>query len=183
MTQHGPWTINASEEIYTDPWLSLRCDQVTRPDGQPGTYSVVSIKAGVSVLAMDADENVYLTDEFHYAIGRQSLETVSGGIDDGEISAQAALRELQEELGLKAEELIDLGTVDPFTGSLLSPTVLFLARGLSETAANPEGTELIEMVKLPFTEAVEKVMSGEITHAPSCVLILKAEKWLRESRK
>lgn len=132
---------------------------------------------------MDADENVYLTDEFHYAIGRQSLETVSGGIDDGEISAQAALRELQEELGLKAEELIDLGTVDPFTGSLLSPTVLFLARGLSETAANPEGTELIEMVKLPFTEAVEKVMSGEITHAPSCVLILKAEKWLRESRK
>ncbi len=182
MIQHGPWIINSSENVYHDPWLSLRCDQVTRPDGQPGTYSVVTIKSGVSVLAIDKEDFVYLTDEFHYAIGRQSLETVSGGIDDNETAEQAARRELEEELGLIAHELISLGTVDPFTGSLLSPTELFLARGISETKANPEGTELIEMVKVPFTEAVEKVMSGEITHAPSCVLILKAEKWLQAER-
>ncbi|MDC0262223.1 NUDIX hydrolase [Planctomycetaceae bacterium] len=182
MTQHGPWFINASEVVYHDPWLSLRCDQVTRPDGQPGTYSVVTIKSGVSVLAMNEEGFVYLTDEFHYAIGRQSLETVSGGIDDKETAEQAARRELAEELGLIADELISLGTVDPFTGSLLSPTELFLARGISETEANPEGTELIEMVKVSFAEAVEKVMSGEITHAPSCVLILKAEKWLKSER-
>lgn len=179
MTQHGPWFINSSEDVYTDPWLSVRCDQVTRPDGKPGTHSVVTIKPGVSVLAMDKDQNVYLTDEFHYAIGRNSLETVSGGIDGGETAEQAAHRELQEELGLLADELVPLGTVDPFTSSLLSPTKLFLACGLTETDDNPEGTELIRRVKVPFVEAVEKVISSEITHAPSCVLILKAERWLQ----
>lgn len=177
MVQHGPWIINSTEDVYTDPWLSVRCDQVTRPDGKPGTHSVVTIKPGVSVLAVDDDRNVYLTDEFHYAIGRHSLETVSGGIDDGETSEAAARRELQEELGLLAEELISLGTVDPFTSSLHSPTGLFLARRLTETEATPEGTELIRLVKLPLESAVEKVIAGEITHAPSCVLILKAARW------
>lgn len=180
MTQHGPWFINTSQDVYTDPWLSVRCDQVTRPDGKPGTHSVVTIKPGVSVLAIDDEQNVFLTDEFHYAIGRDSLETVSGGIDEGETAEQAARRELQEELGLLAEEWIPMGTVDPFTSSLLSPTQLFLARGLTETEPNPEGTELIRKRRLSFMEAVEKVMSSEITHAPSCVLILKTERWLQK---
>ncbi|MBD3674469.1 MAG: NUDIX hydrolase [Planctomycetaceae bacterium] len=182
MTQHGPWFINSSADVYSDPWLSVRCDQVTRPDGKPGTHSVVTIKPGVSVLAMDEDQNVYLTDEFHYAIGRDSLETVSGGIDGEESPEQAARRELQEELGLLAEELIPLGTVDPFTSSLYSPTKLFLARGLTETETNPDGTELIRRIQMPFAEAVEKVMSSEITHAPSGILILKTERWLRETK-
>lgn len=176
MVQHGPWIIQSTEDVYSDPWLSVRCDRVTRPDGKPGTHSVVTIKPGVSVLALDGQQNVYLTDEFHYAIGRNSLETVSGGIDEGESAEQAARRELQEELGLLAEELMPLGTVDPFTSSLYSPTGLFLARGLTQSEADPEGTELIQLVKIPLVSAVEKVISGEITHAPSCVLILKAER-------
>jgi len=180
MTQHGPWFIRSSEDVYTDPWLSVRCDQVTRPDGQPGTHSVVTIKPGISVLAIDDQQYVYLTHEFHYAVGRVTLETVSGGIDAGESSEQAARRELQEELGLLADELTHLGTVDPFTSSLYSPTGLYLARGIAETSANPEGTEMIETVKMPLAEAVEKVMTSEITHAPSCVLILKVERWLRD---
>lgn len=179
MTQHGPWTIQATEQVYADPWLSVRCDRVIRPDGAPGTHSVVEIKPGVSVLACDADGQVYLTDEFHYAVGRHSLETVSGGIDAGETAEQAARRELEEELGITASELIPLGMVDPFTSSLVSPTALFLARDLRFGEAAPEGTELIRTVKIPLAEAVEKVECSEITHAPSCVLILKAERWLR----
>ena len=180
MVQHGPWIIHSTDEVYRDPWLTVRCDHVMRPDGKPGTHSVVTIKPGVSVLAVDDEQNVFLTDEFHYAIGRNTLETVSGGIDEGETAEEAARRELQEELGLLAEELIHLGTVDPFTSSLYSPTELFLARGLTQTDADPEGTELIRLVKTPLKHAVEKVMFGEITHAPSCVLILKAEWHLRD---
>jgi ADP-ribose pyrophosphatase len=180
MAQHGPWIIHSTDDVYSDPWIAVRCDQVTRPDGKPGTHSVVTIKPGVSVLAVDEEQNVFLTDEFHYAIGRNSLESVSGGIDEGETAEEAARRELQEELGILAEELIPLGTVDPFTSSVRSPTGLFLAQGLTHTDADPEGTELIQMVKMPLKHAVEKVMFGEITHAPSCVLILKAEWHLRD---
>ncbi len=180
MKTNGPWKIESSKVIYHDPWVELIKDEVIRPDGKPGTYCVVNIKAGVSVLAMDADENVYLTEEFHYAIRKDSIETVSGGIDSGESPLQAAKRELKEELGIVADQWTAVGTVDPFTSSLYSPTELFLAQGLTFGEPSPEGTELITLKKFPFHEALQMVMKSEITHAPSCVLILKVAMMTRK---
>lgn len=174
MTPHGPWTIVDSREIYRDRWIALRKDDVIRPDGQPGTHCVVHLKPGVSVLALDEDRHVYLTDEFHYGIGRNCLEAVSGGIEPGEDPLLAGQRELQEELGITATNWEPLGVVDPFTTVVVSPTTLYLARGLSWGETNQEGTEQIRCVRLPFDEAVEMVLDGRISHAPTCVLILKA---------
>ena len=130
MKQHGPWQIVDSSEVYRDPWLSVRKDDVIRPDGKPGTHSVVDLKPGVTVLAVDDDGNVYLTEEFHYAVGRVTIEAVSGGIEVDESPLQTAQRELREELGIVTEEWIDLGVVDPFTSGVVSPTRIYLARGL-----------------------------------------------------
>jgi len=44
MQEHGPWQIVQSQEVYRDPWTAVRKDDVIRPDGQPGTHSVVTIK-------------------------------------------------------------------------------------------------------------------------------------------
>lgn len=171
--RHGPWQIVASREVYRDPWISLRRDEVTRPDGEPGSYSVVDLKPGVCVLAIDAADNAYLTEEFHYGVGRVTIEAVSGGIDAGEDSLATAKRELHEELGIEADQWTALGTVDPFTANVVSPTRLYVARGLTIGEPQLEGTELIRCVKLPFQQVVQMVVTGEITHAPSCVLILK----------
>ncbi|MGB7345425.1 MAG: NUDIX hydrolase [Pirellulaceae bacterium] len=178
MQQRGPWKVIQSTQVYQDPWLSVRKDDVIRPDGNPGTHSVVTIKPGVSVLAIDSDNNVYLTSEFHYAVDRVTLETVSGGIEPGEDALETAKRELQEEIGIIASQWTDLGTCDPFTASLLSPTKLYLARELTFVGDQPEGTEVIQTVKMPLEDAIEKVMQSEITHAPSCTLILKAARFL-----
>lgn len=172
MKAHGPWQIVDSREVYRDPWLDVRLDNVIRPDRKPGTHSVVSIKPGVCVLALD-DEQVYLTEEFHYAVGRTTIECVSGGIESGETALEAAKRELQQELGIIAKRWTDLGTVDPFTSSVVSPTQLFLAQGLTIGEPDLEGTEQIRCVTMPLAEAVQKVCSSDITHGPSCVLILK----------
>ena len=173
MTQHGPWKINTSTEIYRDPWLDLRLDHVTRPDGLPGTYSTVRLKPGICVVALDQAANVYLTREFHYAVGRVTLEGVSGGVEASEEAEEAAKRELEEELGIQAVHWRKMGMVDPFTASVSSPTQLFAAGGLRFGKTNVEGTELIDLVKLPLHEAIELVHIGEITHAPTCVLLLK----------
>ena len=178
MSQHGPWKIVDSHSVYADPWLTVRCDDVIRPDGKPGTYSVVNLKPGVSVLAIDSKNYVYLTEEFHYGVGRVTLETVSGGIETDESPLLTAQRELQEEVGIKARTWHDLGHCDPFTASVVSPTNLFLACDLTIGVATPEGTEQIRCVKLSFAEAIEKVMNNEITHAPSCLVILKAARFL-----
>src|SRR5436305_465953 len=122
MHERGPWKVLKSDSVYKDPWLELVRDEVIRPDGQPGTHTIAYIKPGVSVLALDADGTVCLTHEFHYGVGRVTLEVVSGGIDEGESPEDAAKRELKEELGITAEEWSDLGVVDPFTAMVNSPT-------------------------------------------------------------
>ncbi|MHB8897483.1 MAG: NUDIX domain-containing protein [Thermoguttaceae bacterium] len=178
MKPHGPWKIFASKQVYHDPWIDVRRDDVIRPDGREGTHSVVEMKPGVCVAALDDEGFVYLTDEFHYAVGRNSLEGVSGGIEPGETPLETARRELEEELGLRAEEWTDLGSVDPFTTIIVSPTQLYLAQRLSPGVAQPEGTELIARVRLPLAEAVAGVVDGRITHGPTCVLLLKlALRW------
>lgn len=178
MKHHGPWKIVESQHVYRDPWIGVRKDAVIRPDGHPGTYSVVDLKPGVSVLAMDRQSDVYLTEEFHYGVGRVTLETVSGGIEPSEDVLSTAQRELQEELGISAGRWTDAGMCDPFTANVVSPTRLFVARQLTFGETAQEGTEMIRCVKMPLAEAVERVMESEITHGPSAILILKAAKML-----
>ena len=179
MRQHGPWTVLNSQSVYRDPWMEFIRDEVIRPDGEPGSYCYVKILQGISVLAVDDQKVACLTREFHYAVGRDTLEVVSGGINAGETPESAALRELKEELGISAIELQDLGIVDPFTSMLHSPTRLFLAQGLTFGEHHQEGTENVQMVRIPFEEAVAAVFDGRITHAPSCVAILKARDLLQ----
>jgi len=83
-TPYGPWTIKSTEQIYRDPFVELTLDQVIRPDGDDGQHVVVKIKPGVCVIAVDKERNVHLTKEFHYAVGRDSVEGVSGGVEPGE---------------------------------------------------------------------------------------------------
>jgi len=164
-----------TQQIYRDPFVELTLDQVVRPDGNDGQHVVVHIKPGVCVVAVDSERNIHLTKEFHYAVGRDSLEAVSGGVEPNEDADLTAQRELQEELGLEASSWQYLTTVDPFTTIMTSPTRLYLATGLSEVDTDPEGTELIEHVVIPLADAAKMVASGEITHAPSCVAILMAD--------
>lgn len=172
--KHGPWTIVHSTEVYRDAWMSVRMDNVLRPDGVPGTYSTVRIKPGVCVIAVANDGTCYLTKEFHYAVGRDTIEGISGGIEDDETPEIAAARELEEEVGIVAGRLHPLGIVDPLTAAMFSPTELFLATDLRFTQSKLESTECIERIEMPFHEALRMVMENEITHAPSCVAILKA---------
>ncbi|MCA9132787.1 MAG: NUDIX hydrolase [Planctomycetales bacterium] len=173
MRKHGPWTIEHSREIYRDPWLSLRLDSVTRPDGQPGTYSTVQLKSGVCVIAIDDQRRVHLTQEFHYAVGRLTLEGVSGGIEPEESAEQAARRELSEELGLSARRWTHLGQIDPFTAAIHSTVDMYLAEELSWGRSAPDGTEEIELVSAPLEEALDWVREGKISHAPTCVALLR----------
>ena len=135
------------------------------------------------MLAVDDAGFAYLAKEFRYAIGRESLEVVNGAIDEGERPTAAARRELHEELGIKAAELVALGQVDPMTSLIDSPAHLFLARGLRFEEQKNEGSERIELVKLALTDAVKLVYESEITHGASCVLILRAHKHLQAENK
>ena len=175
----GPYEVLGTEEIYRNPWIRLHEDQVIRPGGSHGVFGVVEMKEGSSVLAMDEDGTVYLVREYKYAIGRDSLELMSGALEAGESPLEAAKRELREELGLIADVWIPFGTVDPFTTVIRSPNYMFLARKLRPAESSPDEGEVLNIVKVPFATAEKMVLGGEITHAASCVLLLKAGLYLR----
>lgn len=179
--KHGPWTIEDSTEKHRDEFMEVVEDRVVKPDGEPGTFTVARMLPGVSILALDEEGFAYLTREFRYAVGRESLEVVSGAIDEGEEPLEAARRELREELGIRAAEWTDMGTVDALTSQVWSPVRIFLARGLRFGESEQEGVELIEPVRMRFEEAVSAVLESRITHSLSCVLILKTRLRLGES--
>ena len=173
-TTNGPWTIRGSKIVYQNPHIRVVEDQVAQPDGQPGSYATVQMKTGVCVLPIDRDGSLYLTRQFRYAIGSESLEAACGGMDEDGDPRQAAGRELREELGIEAQDWRSLGAVHTDTSILKSVNHLFLARELSFTRTEREGTETIRTVKLSLEQAVRMVMEGEIVHAVSGLLILKA---------
>jgi 8-oxo-dGTP pyrophosphatase MutT (NUDIX family) len=153
-------------------------DEVARPDGEPSRRATMRMKPGVGVLAVDGDGFAHLVRTFRYAVGKECVEVVQGGTEEGEEPLEAARRELKEELGIEAEEMTDLGLVDAVTSQVSAPAQIFLARGLSFGEHERESTEDLEAVKVGFEEAVRMVMDGEITQAISCTLILKASRFL-----
>lgn len=168
--------------MYENPWISVREDSVIKPGGSRGIFGVVTMLPGVTVVPVDGEGNVTLIREFKYAVGRETLEAISGGIDGDETPLEAAKRELREECGLEAEEWKDFGTIDPFTTVVNSPNHLFLARILKEGPSAPDAGELLRALKVPFAEAYRMVLRGEITHGASCVAILKIFDFLRTTR-
>jgi len=179
MREHGPWKVTGTRHVYRDAWIDVQVDDVIRPDGQPGTHSIIWLKPGATVIALDDAQNVYLTQEFHYAVGRVTIEGVSGGNEPPEPPIETARRELREEVGIVAQRWTELGVVDPFTSNVHSPTALFLAEGLQFVDTAREGTETMRRVPVPLVEAIAMVWDGRITHAPTVVALLKT--WMLRS--
>jgi ADP-ribose pyrophosphatase len=127
------------------------------------------------------DGTVSLVRVFRYTIDAECIETVAGGINDGEAPEDAARRELQEEIGLAADELIDLGETHQMTEIVVSPVRLFVARGLREVATNQDPTEELSRLDIPFLEAVAWALHGRIVHAATVGLILRAAHLLSDT--
>jgi ADP-ribose pyrophosphatase len=175
----NPYTLLQSRAVYSNRHIHVREDKVIRPGGEPGIFGVVDMKAGSSILAMNAQQEVYLVREFKYALGRETLEVISGGIEPGEEPLAAARRELKEEAGLDSVEWVAMGRLDPFTTVIASPNYLFLALGVAEGPCRPDAGEILRVERVPFPRAVALLEAGEITHGASVALILKAERRFR----
>src|SRR5215207_2635649 len=139
--KHGPWTVESSERLYADEFAEVWVDEVSRPGVEPARRVTMRMKPGVAVLALDGEGSAHLVETFRYAVGKDCVEVVQGGTEEGEEPEAAARRELKEELGAEAEEFIDMGLVDAITSQVYSPARIFLARGLTFGEPDREGTE------------------------------------------
>lgn len=174
----NPFKLISTKKVYENPWISVREDTIIRPGGTEGIFGVMTMKNGCTIIAVDADKNIYITKEFHYAVGQDTVELISGGMDEDESPLDCAKRELEEESGLIADEWIDLGHIDPFTTVVHSRNYLYLAKGLRNGTTKPDEGEIVNLDKIPYSKALEMAMNSEISHGASVVAILKAQKYI-----
>lgn len=86
------------------------------------------MKDGCTILAIDEEGGIFITKEFHYGVSEETVELISGGIDEDESPLECAKRELEEEIGYQANEWISLGYINPFTTVVRSKNYLFIAK-------------------------------------------------------
>ena len=172
--QKNPWTTLSSREIYLNPWIRVREDQVLKPNGTPGIYGVVEYRnRAVGVVPIDNDGYTWLVGQYRYTHNRYEWEIPEGGCPEGESLEDCARRELLEETGLVASELEPLLLDIQLSNSIGDETAhLFIARGLTQETPQPEDTEQIAIRRLPLSEAIQMVTSGQIRDSMSVIALL-----------
>lgn len=180
--KRGPYTIISRKPIYKNPWIEVVEDKVLHPNGKAGIFGTINYQTGVSIVALNANHEIYLIKKYLYAIEEYGVELPSGGIDEKETPLEAAKRELREETGLISDNWTPLGYVHPFTMIIKSPAYLFLAQDVVQQEIIEDTQEGLVIVKKPWVEAFQMVLDNQITHAQSCVALLKT-KILFDTRK
>ncbi len=137
-------------------------------------YQVVRHPGGVGVLPLHDDGTVTLIRQLRPAVGGTLLEIPAGRLRSGEDPAACGRREMAEETGLSARELIPLGYFYPSPGVFDEVIHLFLGAGLSQGKSDPEHYEEIETVRLPLAEAVRLAAEGEIRDGKTIAALLRA---------
>jgi ADP-ribose pyrophosphatase len=159
--------------IHVDHW------QVKMPDGRMALREVARHIGASAVVPVDEEGKVTLVYQYRAAVGKVMLEIPAGKLDyAGEDRLEAAKRELQEETGLTAEKWTHLTDFISTPGFCDEKISIYLAQGLSQGESRPDDDEFLYLCRMPLTQAVEKVMQGEIRDGKTTTALLMAARTL-----
>ncbi|MGN0695012.1 MAG: NUDIX domain-containing protein [Lentihominibacter sp.] len=164
----------SSERIYEGKILNVRRDLVTAVNGR-AYREVIEHGGAVAMVALTDDNKVVMVRQYRYACGRAVLEIPAGKIDSGEKDPLAvAVRELKEETGYTADEVVHLGDCNPSCGYSEEVIHLYLMRGLTPGEQDPDEDEALEVVEIPFDEIYRDAEQGRLTDAKTMAALLMA---------
>lgn len=135
---------------------------------------IVHHNGGAGTLPLFEDGSVALVRQWRYPLARYSLEICAGRIEPGHTPEETAARELEEELGYRARQFQKIGEFNVAPGYCTERLFLYLATGLEQSSQNLDDDEEIEVVTMPFAEALARMRTGEIDDAKSIVTLLLA---------
>lgn len=169
------------ETKYTGKIVNVYLDNIVLHDGSKAVREVVEHPGGVTVLPVDKDGMCYMVRQFRYPMQRMMLEAPAGKLEKGENIAVCAQRELSEETGFTADEMIYLGSFCTSPGYSTEVLHIYLALGLHAGDSHPDEGEFLNVEKIALDELFKMVMNNEIDDGKTVIAILKA-KYLLENR-
>lgn len=172
------WKVISKNLVYTSKFVSIYDDRVELPVNQEIIFTRLELRDFVSVLPI-IDNKIIMVKVLRYPINDVSVEIPSGFIEDGESPEASAFRELEEETGYKAQELVSMGWYHPLSRSL-QRAHLFLARKLTRSMQELDSTEQIRVKKVSIRELEKLLTTGKVTHAPT---VLALQRFLLKSKK
>lgn len=163
-----------SQPIFDGTVLHIYKDTVRLPNGKSSTREYTVHHGAVCVLPLLENGDVLLERQFRYAMGEVLTEIPAGKLDAiDEDPAEAALRELREETGAVAEELIPLGKFYPTCAYSTEVIHMFLAKKLHFGERSLDEDEFLNVFRLPLRELVRQVLAGEIPDAKTQAAALR----------
>src|SRR5215213_1536889 len=138
-----------SETIYEGEVFDVRVDTI-RENGKTHDRAIVEHPGSVVILPVYDDRTVALVRQYRHAVGKELLELAAGSLKKGEDPETGAIRELEEEIGVKAAKLELLCSVYVSPGFLSEKMRIYLATGLTDVGQKLEGDENITLERYSF---------------------------------
>lgn len=171
-----------SSDTKIDAGLFKVVEQTVKGDFGTKTRHLVDREPVVYIFPLTPEYDVYLTSQYRYNHGKHIIDGVAGYVDPGEDPLVAAKRELKEEAVITADELGKIGEFEIGAGVLKGKVHTYFAKGLSHGDTEFDEEEDIELLKMPLSEAVNKVISGEINITACCLGLLLLDKLKQEGK-
>lgn len=161
-----------SETVYQGRLLHARKDRVRLPNGKESTREYLVHPGAAVILPIFDNGDILLERQHRYPLRRDFLELPAGKFDPGETELACAQRELLEETGYAAAEWRYINTQYPCIGYSDERLVYFLARDLRHEGDNLDHDEFLEILRVPFAEAMQMVKDGRINEGKTVMGLL-----------
>lgn len=171
-----------SDVAFKGSFLQVLRDQVELPNGKPATREYVLHNGAAMIIPVTDQGQLIMLRQYRYAVQKVFIEFPAGKTDPGEDTLQTAKRELEEEIGMTADQLQFLTTIHPVIGYSNEKIDLYLAKGLKKSKQHLDEEEFLELFEISFEDAMELMKKGDITDVKTMIglfwyqQILKA-KW------
>lgn len=168
--------------VYSGRLLEIDLVDLSLPNGARTELEIIRHPGAAAVAPLRPDGNVVLIRQYRAAAGGYILEVPAGKLDPGEGPETCARREIQEETGLVAGRLHPLGPILTTPGFTDERIWLYAATELESAPQSLEDDEVIEVLEMPLSEALQRVAEGEITDSKTMCALLRVDQELRAGR-